>query len=106
VASVWPLYHKVLIGGVLQRWLPFWKDLPSPQRNSVRVTIRFLVTSLTKALLPLIGQFVRATGSRKSLGGLNFSHFLGMIEASVFLGTFNAAVMFWYPSPDLCLYLI
>jgi hypothetical protein len=24
VASVWPLYHKGLIGGVLQRWLSFW----------------------------------------------------------------------------------
>ena len=37
VASVWPLYHKGLIGGVLQRWLSFWKVLPSPQRwTSVR----------------------------------------------------------------------
>jgi hypothetical protein len=27
VASVWPLYYKVLIGGVLQRWLSFWKVL-------------------------------------------------------------------------------
>ena len=25
------------------------------------------------------------------------------MEANVFLGTFNAAKMFWYPSPDLCL---
>ena len=25
------------------------------------------------------------------------------MEANVFLGTFNAAEMFWYPSPDLCL---
>ena len=34
VASVWPLYHKGLIGGVLQRWLSFWKVLRFPQRNS------------------------------------------------------------------------
>ena len=34
VASVWPLYHKGLIDGVLQSWLSFWKVLPSPQRNS------------------------------------------------------------------------
>ena len=34
VDSVWPLYHKGLTGGVLQRWLSFWKGLPSPQRNS------------------------------------------------------------------------
>ena len=33
-ASVWPLYHKGLIGGVLQRWLSFCKVLPSPQRTS------------------------------------------------------------------------
>ena len=46
--------HKGLIGGVLQRWLSFWKVLPSPQRNSgaLSVNIRFLVTSLTKTLLP------------------------------------------------------
>ena len=34
VASIWPLCHKGLTGGVLQRWLSFWKVLPSPQRNS------------------------------------------------------------------------
>ena len=34
LAFVCPLYHKGLIGGVLQRWLSFWKVLPSPQRNS------------------------------------------------------------------------
>ena len=28
---------------------------------------------------------------------------LRMMEATVFLGTFNAAEIFWYPSPDLCL---
>jgi hypothetical protein len=33
VASVRPLYHKDLIGGVLQRCLSFWKILPSQQRN-------------------------------------------------------------------------
>ena len=30
----------------------------------------------------------------------NFFH-LRMMEATVFLGTFNAAELFWYPSPDL-----
>jgi hypothetical protein len=29
----------------------------------------------------------------------NFFH-LRMMEATVFFGTFNAAEMFWYPSPD------
>ena len=32
----------------------------------------------------------------------NFFH-LRMMEANAFLGTFNAAEMFWYPYPDLCL---
>ena len=34
LASIWPLYNKGLIGGVLQRWLSFWKVLPSPQKNN------------------------------------------------------------------------
>jgi hypothetical protein len=38
MASIWPLYHKGLIGGVLQRWLSFWKVLPLPQRNSVALS--------------------------------------------------------------------
>ena len=45
-------------------------------------------------------------GGRPTLGSLlvvlNF-FLLRMMEATVFLGTFNAAEMFWYPSPDLCL---
>jgi hypothetical protein len=32
----------------------------------------------------------------------NFFH-LKMMEATVFLGNFNAADIFWYLSPDLCL---
>jgi hypothetical protein len=34
VASVWQFYNKGPIGGVIQRWLSFWKVLPSPQRIS------------------------------------------------------------------------
>ena len=51
---------------------------------------------------PPIAQFGQVTSSRKSLGVPNFFH-LRMVEATVFLGTFNAADIFWYPSPDLCL---
>ena len=104
VASVWPLYHKSLIGGVLQKWLSFWKVLPSRQRNSgaLSVTIRFLVTSLTEALLLRLFSLA----GQPALGGvlmvLNFFH-LRMMEATVLLGTFNDAEMFWYPSSDLCL---
>ena len=36
------------------------------------------------------------------LGVPNFFH-LRMMEATVSLGTFNAADIFWYPSPDLCI---
>ena len=82
---------------------PSGEVLPSQQRNSraVRVTIGFLVTSLTKALLTLIAQFVRQALGRVLEIPLFFH--LRMMEATVFLGTFNTAEMFWYPSPDLCL---
>ena len=64
----------------------------------VRVTIGFLVTSLTKALLSLAG--------RPALGRVlvvpNFFH-LRMMEANAFMRTCNAAEMFWYSFPDLCL---
>ena len=70
--------------------------------SSVRLTIGFLVTSLTKAflsrLLRLVGQ--RALG--RVLVVPNFFH-LKITEATVFLGTFNATAIFWYPFPDLCL---
>ena len=60
--------------------------------SSVRVTIRFLVTSLTKALLT---RFFSLAG-QPALGRVfvvpNFFN-LSMMEATVFLGTFNAAEM-------------
>ena len=97
VASVWPLYHKGLIGGVLQRWLAFWKVLPSSQRNTRALweTIGFLVTHLTKALLPdccLAG--LPALGIVLLVPNVH----LRMLEATVLLGTFNAVDIFWYPS--------
>jgi hypothetical protein len=70
--------------------------------SSVRVTIRFLVTSLTKALHPQLLNLARLPVLERVLVVPNFFH-LRMMEATVFLGTFNAAEMFWYPSPDLCL---
>ena len=44
---------------------------------------------------------VRLDGERR-LVVLNFFN-LRMMEATVFFGIFNAADIFWYPSPDLCL---
>ena len=92
--------HKGLIGGVLQRWLSFWKGLPSPQRNwsSVRVTIRFLVTSLTKALLPRLLSLARWPALGRVLVVPNFFH-LRIMEATVFLRTFNGADIFLVPFP-------
>ena len=70
--------------------------------SSVKGTIGFMVTSLTKALL---SQLLSLAG-RPALGRVfvvpNFFH-LKIMEAPVFLGTFDAADVFWYRSPDLCL---
>ena len=70
--------------------------------SSVRVTIGFLVTSLTKALLPRLLHLAGRPALGRVLVVPIFFH-LRTMEATVFLGTFNAAGMFWYPSPDLCL---
>ena len=70
--------------------------------SSVRMTIGFLVTSLTKALLPRLLCLAGLPALGRALVVTNFLH-LRMMEATVFLGTVNAAEMFWYPSPDLCL---
>jgi hypothetical protein len=104
VSSVSPLYQKGLIGGVLQRWLSFWKVLPSSEElwSSIRVTIRFLVTSLIKAVLPRLFSLAGLQALGIVFVVPNFFH-LRMMEATVFLETFNAADFFWYPSPDLCL---
>jgi hypothetical protein len=64
------------------------------------VTIGFLFTSLTKALLPGLLSLAGWTALGIILVVPNF-FYLRMMEATVFLGTFNAAEMFWYPSPDM-----
>ena len=50
---------------------------------------------------PQNAQFGRVASSRV-LVVPNFLH-LRMMEATVFLGTFNSVDSIWYPSPDLCL---
>ena len=70
--------------------------------SSLRVTIRFLVTSLTKALLPRLLSLAGRPALGRVLMVPNFFH-LRMMEATVVLGTFNAAEMLGFPSPDLCL---
>jgi hypothetical protein len=73
--------------------------------SSVRVTIRFLVTFRTKALLPWLLSLAGWPDLGRVLVVPNFFH-LRMMEVTVFLGTFNIAEMFWYPSPDLCFDII
>ena len=97
VAFTWPLYHKGLIGGVLQSWLSFWKVL---HRGTLELykSDHWVHGHLPKpSLLSLAGWL--ALG--RVLVVPNFFN-LRMMEATVFLGTFNAAEMFWSPSPDLC----
>ena len=57
--------------------------------SSVRVTIGFLVTSLPKALLPRLLNLAGGPALGIVLVVPNFFH-LRMIEATVFLGIFNA----------------
>ena len=64
----------------------------------VRVTIGYLVTSLTKALLPrLLSLPGQPALGRVLMVPIIFQ--LRILEATVFLRTFNAAEMFLYPSP-------
>jgi hypothetical protein len=58
--------------------------------SSVRVTIEFLVTFLTKALLPRLLSLATRPALGRVLVVPNLWH-LRMMEATVFLGTFNAA---------------
>ena len=51
---------------------------------------------------PPIAQVGRVASSRKSLGGSKLLPFKNDRHHYV-LGTFNAADMSWYPSPDLCI---
>jgi hypothetical protein len=105
VASVWPLYYKGLIAGVQQRWLSFWKVLPSPQRNSGALSEWPSGSLSPKPILPWLLSLAGQPALGRVLVDANFFH-LRMMGATVFLGTFNASEMFWYPSPDLCLDII
>ena len=85
-----PLYHKGLIGGVLQRWLSFWKVLPSPQKNSGALSEWWPKPP------PPIAQFRWTASSRKSLGGSKLLPFkndgvhcaLGIFNISELYGQF------------------
>ena len=64
------------------------------------MTIWFLVTSLSRALLHRLPSLAVLPALARVLVVPNFFH-LRRMEATVFLGTFNAAEFFWYLSPIL-----
>ena len=93
MASVWPLYHErpgwwsvvdmvVLLEGSPISTEELW--------SSVRATIGFLVTSLTKAILPRLLSLARRPALGRLLVVPNFFQNDGDDEAAVFLGPFNA----------------
>ena len=63
------------------------------------MTIEAVVTSLTKVLLHRLLSLAGLPALGRVLVVPNFFH-LRMMEATVFLGTYNAADIFLYPSPD------
>jgi hypothetical protein len=75
---------------------------PKELWSSVRVTIGFLVISLTKALLPRLLSLAWRPALGKVLVVPNFFHLI-MMESTVVLETFKVAELFLYPSPDLYL---
>ena len=104
VASFWPLYHKGLIWWSAAEMVVLLEGSPISTVelwSSVKVTIGYLVTSLSKAFLPRLLSLAGRPALGRFLAVSNFIH-LRMMEATVFLGTFNAAEMFLYPFPDLC----
>ena len=66
VVSVWPLYRKGLIGGVLQRW---FSHLHNGTLELCQSDHRVLGHLPDQGPSPLIAQFGWTTSSRKSLGG-------------------------------------
>ena len=54
---------------MLQRWLSFWKVLPSPQRTICQSDHKVIGHLPDQGPSPLIAQFGRVASSRKSLAG-------------------------------------
>ena len=73
-----------------------WSAVRGDGRSSIRVTIGFFVTSLSKALFPRLLSLTERPALGRVLVVTDFFH-LRMMDATVFLGTFC------HPSPDLCL---
>ena len=97
MASVWPLYHTGPDWWIAAEMVVLLEGSPlatEERWSSDRVTIGFLVTSLTS---PLIAQFRRPASSRKSPGG---SELLPFMDDGGHCAHWE---IFLYPSPDLFL---
>ena len=101
VASVWPIYHKGRICGVLQRWLPIWKFLPSSQRNSGALS-EWPSGSWSPRPRHFSPDCSVWPGSWKSLGGFKLLPFKNDGGHCV-LVDLQCSRMFWYSSPALYL---
>ena len=107
--QTWPLAFRpmssILVSSdqrilfLLQRWLFFWKVLPSPQRNSIRVNIRFLVTTLTKALLPRVFSLAGRPALGRVLVVPNFFHLRMMEGGHCVLGDLQCCINVLVPFP-------
>jgi hypothetical protein len=100
VASIWPLYHKGLIGGVLQMVVLLKASPISTEEHwsSVRVTIGFLFTSLSKALLYRLLSLDGRPALERVLVVPNFFH-LRMMEGHCVLGDLQCCRHFLVPFP-------
>ena len=99
MASVWPLYRK------RPNWWRTADGCSSGRFSHLHRGTLELCQSDHRVLGHLPDRLLSLAG-QPALGRVlvvpNFFH-LRIMEATVFLGTFNVADIFWYPSPDLCL---
>ena len=77
------------------------RALAGPLKDIQRLVPMLLLHCLV-CVLPVIVLLEGWSTLGRVLVVQNFFH-LRMIEATVFLGNFKPAEIFWYPSPDLCL---
>ena len=99
VASVWPLCHKGLSGGVLQRWVSFSTE--EIWNRALSVYIRFLVTYLTKAILPRLLSLAGRPALGRVLVVLNFFPFKNDGGHYV-LGDIQCCRMYYSILPQIC----
>ena len=92
----WVMFDQVHVRALAGLLKDIHRLVPKPLLfwSSDRITIRFLVTSLIKALLPRLLSLGRWPALGRLLVVSNF-FYLRMMEATVFFRTFNAADFFF-----------